>query len=92
MGKVQTFQIEASHEDIDKAHRVLFTDVVIESLREEGHLIPVAAFDVTHMPPPGGQGDRHDLPYTRPDSSHRLSLELTPSVGAFQWLVSSVGI
>jgi membrane protease YdiL (CAAX protease family) len=77
MGKVQTFQIEASHEGIDEADRVLFTHVVIESLREEGHLIPVHPFDVAHPAAPGGQVGRHDLPYTRPDFSHRLSLQRT---------------
>jgi hypothetical protein len=66
MGKVQTFQIEASHEGIDKADRVLLTDVVIESLREEGHLIPVHPFDVAHPAAPGGQAEGHDLPYTTP--------------------------
>jgi hypothetical protein len=56
------FIVEALYEGIDKADGVLLTDVVIKSLREEGHLFPITAFDVTHLPPPGGQGDRHDLP------------------------------
>jgi hypothetical protein len=91
MGEAQFFQFEAFHEGIDKADRVLLTDVVIESLREEGHLIPVAAFDVTHLPPPGGQAEGHDLPYTRPDFSHRLSLMLTRRAGTQLHLESAAG-
>jgi hypothetical protein len=81
MGKAQFFQIEAFGEGIDKADRVLLTDVVIQGFREEGHLIPVVAFDVTHLPPPGGQAEEHDLPYTTPDFSHRLSLDRTGDAG-----------
>jgi len=88
MGKVQTFQIEASHEGIEKADRVLLADVVIESFREEGHLIPVDPFDVAHPAAPGGQVSRHDLPYTTPDFSHRLSLKLTRRA-ALSWVLES---
>jgi hypothetical protein len=77
MGKSQFDQIEAFHEGIDEADRVLLADVVVKRFRKEGYLLPVAAFDVTRLPPPGGQGDRHDLPYTTPYFSHRLSLKLT---------------
>jgi hypothetical protein len=74
MGRVQTFRIEASHGGVEKADRVLFTDVVIESFREEGHLIAVDPFNVAHPAAPGGQAGGHDLPHTRRDLPNRLSL------------------
>ena len=77
MGKAQTFQVEASHEGINKADRVLVAHVVIQSFREEGNLIPVHPFDMLHRSSPGGQRKKPDLPYTTPDFSHSLSLKLT---------------
>jgi hypothetical protein len=75
MGKSQFDQVELYHKGIDEADRVHSADVVVEGFREEGHLLPVVTFDVTHRPPPGGQAQQHGLPYTTPDSSHSLSLE-----------------
>jgi hypothetical protein len=82
MGEAQPLHVEALHERINEADPVLLADVVIESFREEGHLIPVAAFHMAHRRPPGGQGNDLDLPYTTPDFSHRLSLKLTRQAGA----------
>jgi hypothetical protein len=77
MGEAQPLHVEALHERINEADRVLLADVIIESFREEGHLIPVAAFDMALRRPPCGQGNDLDLPYRTPDFSHRLSLEPT---------------
>ena len=84
VGEAQFHQIEGGHEGVDEADGVLLADIVVQGFREEGHLIPVAAFDMAHWLPPRGQGNELDLPYTTPDFSHGLSLELTPSVGALQ--------
>jgi hypothetical protein len=45
MGKPQTLQVEASHEGINEADRVLLADVAIESFREQCHLIPAHPFN-----------------------------------------------
>jgi hypothetical protein len=75
MSEAESLQIEAGCESVDEADGILLGDGVVEGFGEEGHPIPIAAFHVTHEFSPRGQGTDLDLPYTTPDSSHRLSLK-----------------
>jgi len=51
MGETHLIQVKGVEECVDKANGAFLRDVIIESFREEGHLIPIETFDMLHGVP-----------------------------------------
>ena len=74
-------EIELRDEGIDKAHRVLRRDVVIERLGQQQHLAPVASLNVVHAGPGACQNQRQICYSKNMENaemfSHSLALQRT---------------
>jgi hypothetical protein len=51
VAEAERLQIQALHERVDDAHRVVLGDVFLQRLRKESHLVSISAWDIVHGKP-----------------------------------------